>query len=140
VSTRSADRGLLRLERGPRGMRPQAMTQEENAARTRPLPGTSAGQIIARWRRWQLQLSPIDQLSMGVAGLLCVASVPLSIQSSWSVRVAIVLLAIPLGVMTLVRLVRRRDVAAMFVAAFLLVVMLSALLSQAPRFALLGSI
>jgi O-antigen ligase len=84
-------------------------------------------------------LPAVDLLAAVVAGAM-VAFLLQPGPGLWSSRIAVLLAIAPLALLSWFGLLRRRDRAAMLLAAFVLATLLSALLSAAPGLALLGSV
>ena len=78
-------------------------------------------------------LTELDRFVLVIALLFCLAIAPLAVQPSWSLRMAVVLLALPAGLIELGRLIRSHDRTALWAIAFLLAASLSAVMSEADH-------
>lgn len=83
-------------------------------------------------------LTTTDGAIAGLAFLLCIAFGPPMSYPSWTPRMALVLVAAPAGLVTLIALMRRRNPAALSGAVFVAWVLLAGLVGGSPRSALLG--
>lgn len=83
-------------------------------------------------------LTAADFVCVVVAGLMLVAFVPSLTFASWTPRASLLFLIGLPGVVVLVRRALSRDRVALTAAAFLVVVLVSALLSSAPRSSVVG--
>lgn len=100
---------------------------------TDPMPEPSVDRsLFARWG-----LSTHDVLVLAAGAWLCVATGPFTFKG-WTPRMAVILAVAPVGLVSLWRLVRRKDRAAVAAVGFLGWATVSALASRAPRVSLLG--
>jgi len=97
-----------------------------------PEPTVSSKSQFARWG-----LSTHDVLVLAAGAWLCVASGPFTFKG-WTPRMAVILAVLPIGLVSLWRLARRRDRAALAAAGFLGWATISALASRAPWMSLVG--
>ena len=74
------------------------------------------------------------------ATLLTFVFVPAFVVPTWSPRYVVLVGLLPVGLVALAGLVRRRDKAAVFAAAFLAVTLLSSLRSSSPMFSIAGRV
>lgn len=101
-------------------------------------PSASADRAWSGWRAHARALTPADFLLLSWTAAMCIGHLTFFAYSSWTARVVVMLVLLPYGAVQFVRLVARRERGALAWSGFLAVLIVSALMSAAPRVALIG--